>query len=135
MAMADGPARAPAPSPARPKPRGTVSVGPVTARGGLDREIIRRIFLRLHRDELVGCYGKGLEKKPDLAGRLTVQFTVTVHGTAAACKVASSTLDSPVVESCIVAAVRTWEFPRSNCGCESQVSVALEFSPQRTSSP
>jgi hypothetical protein len=110
--------------------RGTVGVGPVTTRGGIDPEIIRRIFVRRHLGELVSCYEKGLAKAPDLAGGMTIHFTVTVTGKASACKVDSSTLQSPLVEGCVVAAVRRWEFPRSFCGCETWVSVALEFAPK-----
>jgi hypothetical protein len=123
-ASADGAAPVPA-------PRGTVNVGPVKASGGIDTEIIKRIFVRRHGDELRGCYERGLSKSRSLAGQLVIEFTITVTGTASACKVTASTLNSPEVEGCVVAAIASWEFPRSYCGCESHVSVTLDFSPKR----
>ena len=104
-----------------------VDVGPITLRGGLDKEIIRRI-VRYHVDEVKGCYEDGLAQKPGLEGRVTIKFTVSVTGEVVSPKVASSTLGNSRVESCVVKAMHGWEFPRSMCGCESLVSVAFDFS-------
>jgi TonB family protein len=114
--------------PAAGKPKGFVQVRTVTAQGGLDGEIIRRIFVR-HLDEVRECYGKGLAQDSHLAGRVAVRFTITTSGKAQACKVASATLASPVVEKYVVAAIASWDFPMSNCGCETRIKVALDFSP------
>jgi hypothetical protein len=113
--------------PAAAKPKGAVSVRPMTVHGGLDREIIRRIFMR-HLDEVRECYGKGLAQDSQLAGRVLARFTVTTSGKAYSCKVASSTLASPVVEKCVVKAVGSWDFPQNMCGCETRIKVALNFS-------
>jgi hypothetical protein len=86
-----------------------------TLRGSLDREIVRRI-IRQHLNEVKYCYELQLPRHPDLAGRISVQFTIASGGGVVASLVQSSSLGNVAVESCIVQAVRRWEFPRRDSG-------------------
>jgi TonB family protein len=81
-------------------------------RGALDKEIIRRV-IRRHLNEVRFCYEKELVRTPTLAGRLTLQFTINAAGQVIAATVPSSTLNNPALESCAVAAVKAWEFPKT----------------------
>jgi TonB family protein len=85
--------------------------GPVAVRGALDKEIVRRI-IRNHINEVKYCYELELLRHDDLAGRIAVNFTITPTGQVAAAMVQSSTMNNPRVESCLVGAVRRWEFPK-----------------------
>src|SRR5436305_8243038 len=49
--------------------------GQANVRGSLDKEIIRRI-IRRHINEVKYCYEQELTKKPELGGRIMVQFPV-----------------------------------------------------------
>ncbi len=85
--------------------------GQANVRGSLDKEIIRRI-IRRHINEVKYCYDQELQRKPDLGGRITVQFTISPNGAVATSVLQQSTVGNPRVENCIVQAVRRWEFPK-----------------------
>lgn len=85
--------------------------GQATVRGSLDREIIRRI-IRRHINEVKFCYESELTKNVNLAGRVSVQFTISGGGQVIASVLQSSTMGNVRVESCVVQAVRRWEFPK-----------------------
>ena len=73
--------------------------GQATVRGSLDKEIIRRI-VRRHINEVKYCYEQELTKRPDLGGRITVQFTIAASGQVIASVLQSSTMGNARVESC-----------------------------------
>jgi len=75
------------------------------------KEVIPRI-IRTHFDEVKSCYDQELYRQPTLAGRILVQFTIAPSGKVSAASVLQSTLGNAYVESCVVAAVRRWEFPK-----------------------
>ena len=92
-----------------------VMPGTVKARGRLDKEIIRRV-IRSHLKEVKYCYETELVRKPDLYGRLTVQFTITPTGTVSSSAVEQSTVGNRNVEQCVAAAVKRWTFPQPEDG-------------------
>jgi TonB family protein len=85
--------------------------GTAAVRGSLDKEIIRRI-IRRHINEVKYCYEQELTKKPDLGGRIMVQFTIAASGQVIASVLQNSTMGNARVENCTVQAVRRWEFPK-----------------------
>jgi hypothetical protein len=85
--------------------------GQAQVRGSLDKEIIRRI-IRRHINEVKYCYEQELLKKPDLGGRILVQFTISAAGQVVASVLQNSTMGNTRVENCTVQAVRRWEFPK-----------------------
>jgi TonB family protein len=85
--------------------------GQANVRGSLDKEIIRRI-IRRHINEVKYCYEQELLKKPDLGGRVVVQFTISASGQVVASVLQNSTMGNARVENCTVQAVRRWEFPK-----------------------
>jgi TonB family protein len=84
-------------------------------RGALDKEIIRRV-IRSHIKEVKFCYEQELLRKPDLYGRVTVQFTITPMGSVSSSAVQQSTMGNAKVEQCIARAVQRWEFPKPQGG-------------------
>jgi TonB family protein len=96
---------------------GTPDVIPGTAqvRGALDKEIIRRV-IRSHIKEVKFCYEQELLRKPDLYGRVTIQFTITPMGSVSSSAVQGSTMGNAKVEQCIARAVQRWEFPKPQGG-------------------
>ena len=85
--------------------------GQANVRGSLDKEIIRRI-IRRHINEVKYCYEQELLKKPELGGRVVVQFTISAAGQVIASVLQNSTMGNVRVENCVVQAVRRWEFPK-----------------------
>jgi TonB family protein len=68
-------------------------------------------MIRDHLGEVKSCYEPELVKKPDLQGRMTVQFTIAASGRVVAAALEESTMGDALVESCTVAAVHRWQFP------------------------
>jgi TonB family protein len=101
--------------------------GQANVRGNLDKEVVRRI-IRRHINEVRYCYD--LLKQPSLGGRVMVQFTIAPSGQVIASVLQSSTLGSARVESCIVSAVRRWEFPHPLGGGIVIVSYPFVLTPR-----
>jgi outer membrane biosynthesis protein TonB len=104
--------------------RGIGGLGPVRAmpaavtpdtpkvRGGLDREIIRRL-VRPHLPELLSCYEPAVARRPRLAGQIEVEITIAPSGDVGSAVVRRSTVHDSSVVSCFVAAIRDWKFLHS----------------------
>ncbi|MCX4246880.1 AgmX/PglI C-terminal domain-containing protein [Paraliomyxa miuraensis] len=88
-----------------------VRMAKATVQGTLDRDIIRRI-VRAHINEVRYCYNQGLERDPNLHGRVTVQFAIDPQGKVPSSAVAESTLPDASVSTCIARAVKRWKFPK-----------------------
>lgn len=84
--------------------------GPLSVRGSLDKEVIRRI-VRHHLNEVKYCYELELARAPGLAGRVVVQFAIAPGGQVITSALQSSTMGNARVENCTVQAVRRWSFP------------------------
>lgn len=82
-----------------------------TVEGGLDRDQIIAVINR-NKGQIVYCYEKGLQTKADLGGRVAVDFVIGPNGRISTAKVAQSSLESRLVETCIVTRMKTWQFPR-----------------------
>ena len=103
--------------------------GMAAVRGSLSREVIRRVVQR-HRNEIRFCYEQQLNARPDLEGRVAVQFIISPSGAVQTAAVASSSLGNSAVEQCIVQKVRTWSFPSPEGG--GVVSVTYPFMLQQS---
>jgi TonB family protein len=105
-----------------------VMPGSAHVRGSLDKDVIRTI-IRRHINEVKYCYEQELAQAPRLAGRVDVEFTIDVDGHVTASALASSTMGNASVESCVVKAVRRWEFPPPVGGGIVIVKYPFSFSP------
>jgi hypothetical protein len=82
----------------------------VAVKGALSKETIRRI-VRRHLNEIKFCYEKGLRKRPDLSGRVSVRFLIEPTGGVKTAAVASSTTNDFSVDQCIAHTVSRMTFP------------------------
>jgi len=103
----------------------TTAVTSQIARGGLDargpqrtgnsgkaarsREEIELVFDR-NKGAIYALYSRELREKPELQGKLVLQFTISPAGDVTDCKVVSSELNDPDLEKKIVARVRLFHF-------------------------
>jgi hypothetical protein len=85
--------------------------GQADVRGGLEKEMVRRI-IRRHINEVRFCYEQRAGAKPHLAGELIVRFAVGPSGAVMTSALGRSTLGDAPTETCVVEAVKRWEFPR-----------------------
>jgi TonB family protein len=84
-------------------------------RGNLDHAVIRSVVAE-HINEVKWCYEQELVRQPNLGGRIVVQFKIDATGAVAASALQTSTMGQPNVESCVVKAVRRWQFPEPEGG-------------------
>jgi hypothetical protein len=103
-----------------------VTIGQITTRGSLDREIIRRV-VRLHMNEVKYCYDEELLRKPGLGGRISLQFIISGTGQVISSFVQSTTMNNVRVESCVASAVKRWAFPKPLGGGIAIVSYPFNF--------
>ena len=105
----------------------TVIPGNPTSTGGLDREIIQRI-VRQHRREITHCYQQELQRNPDLAGRITMQWVITPSGNVATASVQETTMNNRQVEQCMAQRIQRWVFPEPEGGGVVRVNYPFNFS-------
>ncbi len=100
--------------------------GAVDIQGQLDREIIQRV-VREHRREIRSCYESVLQRNRDLEGRVSINWVISPDGAVAGASIASSTLNSEEVESCVVRRIRQWRFPEPRGGGTVRVNYPFDF--------
>ena len=107
----------------------TTAVTSQIARGGLDqrgptrtgnsgkaarsREEIELVFDR-NKGAIYALYSRELREKPELQGKLVLEFTIAPSGEVTMCRVVSSELNDPDLERKIIARVRLFRFEPKN---------------------
>ena len=89
--------------------------------GGLDKDQIAAVINR-HIGEVIYCYEKGLQVKPDLSGRVGVKFLINGQGIVSTAGIENTSLKNAQVEGCITNRLRTWRFPKPIGGVNVKVS-------------
>ncbi len=89
--------------------------------GGLDRNEIAAVINR-HLSEVRFCYEQGLQQKPKLSGRLSMNFMIGPQGRVSLAQVTNSSLNHAMVEGCIRDRLKTWNFPKPEGGVTVKVS-------------
>lgn len=100
--------------------------GDSAAPSGLSHDIIRRV-MRTASSNIKKCYQEGLRKDPNLAGKVTVTFTVDPKGMVQNAAARSSLADENVT-SCVLGHVRSLRFPVSQGG-DTTVTFPFVFKP------
>ncbi len=89
--------------------------------GGLDKDLIASVIAK-RMGEVRFCYEQGLQSNPSLAGRVAVDFTIKGSGRISTASVANTSLNSKLVEDCILMRLRSWKFPLPEGGLDVKVS-------------
>ncbi|OYZ23092.1 MAG: hypothetical protein B7Y39_06275 [Bdellovibrio sp. 28-41-41] len=89
--------------------------------GGLDRNAIAAVINR-HLSEVRFCYEQGLQKKPNLSGRVSMNFIIGPSGSVSTAKINNSSLGHAPVENCIRDRLKTWKFPQPHGGVNVKVN-------------
>ncbi len=108
----------------RKAPEAVVRFADLVVDGKLKRERVRAI-LRAHVNEVEACYNRGTERRPKLAGRVSVKFTIDERGTTNSAQLVSTTLDDAYVDFCILQAVGRWNYPAPTDGADVVVESSL----------
>ncbi|MEL6340836.1 MAG: AgmX/PglI C-terminal domain-containing protein [Myxococcota bacterium] len=105
-----------------------VTPGRTTTKGCLSAAVVGRVISRSN-SRIKFCYEKGLQADPDLAGKVTMRFTVGPIGSVLQASVAQSTLAAPSVEQCISRVVQQMRFPPCTGGGTAEVTYPWLFKP------
>ncbi|RAL22928.1 hypothetical protein DL240_08530 [Lujinxingia litoralis] len=91
------------------------------------REVIQRV-VRQHRREMQHCYEHELRHQPDLAGSVTVRWTIAPSGAATQVSIVETSLNNSELEQCMVQNIRRWVFPKPKGGGIVKVIYPFNFS-------
>ena len=72
--------------------------------------------MRKHLRDIQYCYEKNLLLNSKLAGKLIMEWTITIAGSVSVVKTKSNTMQSPAVAMCVSAKIKGWKFPRPKGG-------------------
>lgn len=97
-----------------------------TMETGLDRDQIAAVVNR-NMGQVRFCYEQGLQGNPSLNGRVAIDFTISGTGTVSAASVGNTTLNSKMIEDCIVMRLKTWKFPLPQGGVNVKVSYPFNL--------
>ncbi len=89
---------------------GRASVRSIGVQGTIDKEAVAKV-INSHLSEVSACYERALLREPGLAGKIVLEWNISVSGTVTTAKTKSSTMRSSAVEACILTALKTWKFP------------------------
>lgn len=100
---------------ARPKAPGPMRTEPEHVSAGCDKGDIAK-NVRLRSAQFRACYETQLLSKPELSGKLSVQFTIGSGGEVGGDKVTADTLQSAPVSDCVLRALRRIKFAAPEAG-------------------
>ncbi len=90
---------------------GGVEVRDFTGRGGLDKKVILPV-IKSHQSDVRDCYSRQLVATPGLTGQVWAKWVIGPNGTVIEANIERETMPTPAVGLCVVARVKTWQFPR-----------------------
>jgi hypothetical protein len=96
---------------------------------GLDRDQIAAVINK-NLGQVRFCYEQGLQGDPNLNGRVAVGFTIGGNGLVKTAGIDSTTMNSKIIEDCIMMRLKTWQFPLPQGGVD--VKVSYPFVLRRT---
>lgn len=88
----------------------SVRSGKVIYKGGLDKEVIRRVVIA-HLPQVKYCYERRLVVNPALKGKLIVRFTIAADGRVVSATASDDTIGDAEVTACVLTRATTWRFP------------------------
>lgn len=113
---------------------GTASVGAIDeeteVEGGLTAEQIARV-VKKNIGAVRYCYERQLAANPNLYGKIKVEFVIAPTGRVMTQKIKSTTMNSKLVEGCILRKIKRWVFPLPKGGSEVAVSYPFYFKATR----
>lgn len=105
----------------------TLRQGRTEVSGRLPPEVIQRV-VRMSFGRFRLCYEEGLRTNPNLAGTVTVRYTINERGESSPARDGGSTLPDPAVVQCVVRAFEGIDYPKPESGTVA-VTYPLLFTP------
>ena len=76
------------------------------------------------------CFNQSLKQNSDLAGKLSLEFTILANGSVANVRVADMTINDPKLTECVLSVVKNWRFQPIALG-DVEVNYPLVFTPKQ----
>lgn len=109
-------------------PGGTLAAATPVVVGSLEASAIRAVIQR-HQNQLRYCYQRELAKKPKLAGKIVVRFSIEGDGLVGAATLAEDGPKDAGLGACVVGRFKRMVFPVPAGGGSVSVSYPLVFAP------
>lgn len=93
---------------------------------GLTKEEVG-IVIHAHMGEVRYCHEASMLSNPKLEGKLVLQFGISPRGVVEVVSVQSTTLPERKLGDCVIARLKTWQFPRPKGGIHVSVSYPFIF--------
>lgn len=88
---------------------------------GLEKDQIADVIAK-NMGQIRFCYEQGLQSDPSLKGRVAVDFVIGPTGGIKSTGINNTTLNSKIVEDCILVRLKTWKFPLPQGGVDVKVT-------------
>ena len=98
-------------------------------KASLDKSEIQKV-VSAGKNDIKTCYDTQLKSKPDLAGKVEVNFEIDSKGKVSKASVGKSTMKDKTVETCIVDTVKKWTFPKPKGEGIVKVTYPFVFAPE-----
>lgn len=95
--------------------------------GSMDNDQIRKV-VQANRGQVRVCIEEALARTPDFAAKLPVKFVISPEGKVASAEISADVGDQPL-RDCMIAAVKTWVFPKPKGGGAVVVTYPFMFHP------
>lgn len=102
---------------------------PIGGGGDFDPAVVARA-MRARLSAFRRCYEQALRHEPTLAGRWTIELTITERGEASEVSIAERSTHSDTLERCVVEAVRRLRVNPAPVGGDVRLAYPLVFAPQ-----
>ncbi len=103
-----------------------LSDNPTVGMGSLHKNDIEKV-IRRRLTAIKSCYERALKHQPTLEGKITVSFTIGIHGKVTEASIQSSTMNNAEVEQCIISRFKRMRFPVPSGGGVVKVSYPFVF--------
>lgn len=98
----------------------------VEAGGALDKEIVAR-YIHGWRAQVKHCHRQALQRRPGLEGMVRARWVILPTGLTTGASIVESTVNDPIMESCIIHRIQAWKFPSTGDGAAVQVTYPFKF--------
>lgn len=106
--------------------RSVVRFAPPSVSGLLSPEGVRRVLMASD-PRMRACHARGFAENPEAAGRVVVEFIISVDGRVSSASVRDATLAVRGVADCVVEVVRGLRFARPEGGTAARVAVQIQL--------
>jgi len=106
----------------------TVPPGDPVVSGGLTAQEIMAV-IRANLNQIRHCYEQTLQRSPNAAGKMSVQFVVGTGGRVQSVSVTQSTISDSMMRGCVTGKIQRWAFPKPRGGQPVTVNYPFVFNP------